>query len=209
MELVHSPQKGDAGFVSAEALTTTLPPPITRHRINAEQFHKMAEVGMFLPGERVELIEGEVIDMAPIGSFHCGNVGWLTQIFAEALHRKAIVWVQNAVRLAADIEVYPDLALLKPRSDFYRNAHPGPHDVLLVVEVADSSSAYDRGIKAELYARHAIPEYWIVDIPARSVRFHRASVDGRYTNITTTETPGPTAVPGLASISVDLTGTFG
>ena len=186
-----------------------LPPPITRHRINAEQFHKMAEVGMFVPGERVELIEGEIIDMAPIGSFHCGNVGWLTQIFAETLHGKAIVWVQNAVRLAADVEVYPDLALLKPRSDFYRNAHAGPDDVMLVVEVADSSAAFDRSVKAELYARHGIAEYWIVDIPARSIRFHRAPQDGRYTDITATETPGPTVVPGLTDVSVDLTQAFG
>ncbi|MDP2786960.1 MAG: Uma2 family endonuclease [Pseudomonadota bacterium] len=186
-----------------------LPPPITRHRINAEQFHTMAEVGMFVPGERVELIEGEIIDMAPIGSFHCGNVGWLTQTFAEIIRGEAIVWVQNALRLSPTVEVYPDLALLKPRADFYRTAHPGPDDVLLVVEVADSSSAYDRGIKADLYARYAIPEYWIVDIPARMIRFHRSPVAGRYTDITATETPGPTSVPGLAGISVDLTGTFG
>jgi Uma2 family endonuclease len=186
-----------------------LPPPITRHRINTEQFHKMAEVGMFLPGERVELIEGEVIDMAPIGSFHCGNVNWLTQTFVEATLGKAIVHIQNAVRLSPTVEVYPDLVLLKPRADFYRKAHPGPDDVFLVVEVADSSSAYDRGIKAELYARHAIPEYWIVDIPAREIRFHHTPVEGRYTVITATETPGLTPVPGLASVNVDLTGTFG
>ena len=186
-----------------------LPPPITRHRINAEQFHKMAEVGMFVPGERVELIEGEVIDMAPIGSFHCGNVNWLTQTFFEATRGKAIVHIQNALRLSPLIEVYPDLALLKPRADFYRKAHPGPDDVWLVVEVADSSAAFDRGIKAELYARHAIPEYWIVDIPARCIRFHRAPVDGRYTDITTTETPGPTVLPGLTGCNVDLTQVFG
>ena len=186
-----------------------LPPPITRHRINAEQFHKMAEVGMFVSGERVELVEGEIIDMAPIGSFHCGNVGWLTQVFAEIVRGVAIVWVQNALRLSPIVEVYPDLALLKPRTDFYRSAHPGPNDTLLVVEVADSSAAFDRGIKAELYARHAIPEDWIVDIPARMIRFHRTPVNGRYTDITATETPGLTAVPGLDGIKVDLGGTFG
>ena len=186
-----------------------LPPPVTRHRINTEQFHKMAEVGMFVPGERVELIEGEIIDMAPIGSLHCGNVGWLTQTFVESLHGKAFVWVQNALRLSQSVEVYPDLVLLKPRTDFYRHAHPGPDDVLLVVEVADSSAAFDRSVKAELYARHAIPEYWIVDIPSRCIRFHRTPADGRYTDITTTETPGLTPVPGLAGVSVDLTAVFG
>ncbi len=186
-----------------------LPPPITRHRINAEQFHKMAEVGMFVPGERVELIEGEIINMAPIGSFHCGNVNWLDQVFHQAVAGRLIVAVQNALRLSSDVEVYPDIALLKPRADFYRHLHPGPDDVLLVVEVADSSAAFDRSIKAELYARHGIAEYWIVDIPARSVRFLRAPVDGRYTDITATETPGATQVPGLAGASVNLTGTFG
>ena len=99
--------------------------------------------------------------------------------------------------------------MLKPRADFYRSAHPGPDDVLLVVEVADSSAAFDRSVKAELYARHAIPEYWIVDIPGRCIRFHHAPADGRYTEITATETPGPTAVPGLAGINVDLTEVFG
>ena len=186
-----------------------LPPPITRHRINAEQFQKMAEVGMFVPGERVELIEGEIIDMAPIGSFHCGNVDWLNQIFLQSCLGKAIIRVQNALRLSPIVEVYPDLALLKPRADFYRSAHPGPDDVLQVVEVADSSAAFDRSVKAELYARHAIPEYWIVDIPGRCIRFHHAPADGRYTEITATETPGPTAVPGLAGINVDLTEVFG
>ncbi len=186
-----------------------LPPPITRHRINAEQFHKMAEVGMFVPGERVELIEGEIIDMAPIGSFHCGNVGWLTQVFSNVLRGEAFVWVQNALRLSPQAEVYPDVFLLKPRADFYRTTHPGPDDVLLVVEVADSSAAFDRGVKAELYARHAIQEYWIIDILARCIRFHRAPVDGRYSDITATETPGPTPIPGLPGIEVDLTGAFG
>lgn len=186
-----------------------LPPPITRHRINAEQFHKMAEVGMFVPGERVELIEGEIIDMAPIGSFHCGNVDWLNQIFIQSCLGKAIIRVQNALSLSPTVEVYPDLALLKPRADFYRHAHPGPNDVLLVIEVADSSAAFDRSVKAELYARHGIVEYWIVDIPARSIRFHRAPQDGRYTDITATETPGPTVVPGLTDVSVDLTQAFG
>jgi Uma2 family endonuclease len=186
-----------------------LPPPITRHRINAEQFHKMAEVGMLVPGERVELIEGEIIDMAPIGSFHCGNVNWLDRVFHQAVADRLVVAVQNALRLSSHVEVYPDLTLLKPRSDFYRHAHPGPEDVLLVVEVADSSAAFDRSVKAELYARHGIAEYWIVDIPARSIRFHRAPQDGRYTDITATETPGPTVVPGLTDVSVDLTQAFG
>ena len=186
-----------------------LPPPIKRHIINAEQFQKMREIGIFLPGERVELIDGNMIDMAPINSFHCGTVCWLTQTFIEVALGKAIVHIQNGLRLSPTIEVYPDLALLKPRADFYRTAHPGPDAVLLVVEVADTSSAYDRGIKAELYARHSIAEYWIVDIPARSIRFHRAPLNGRYTDITTTETPGPTTVPGFAGISVDLTQAFG
>jgi Uma2 family endonuclease len=186
-----------------------LPPPITRHRIKAEQFHKMAEVGIFLPDERVELIDGNMIDMAPINSFHCGMVCWLTQTFMEIALGKAIVHIQNALRLSPTAEVYPDLALLKSRPDFYRHAHPGPEDVLLVVEVADSSAAFDRSVKAELYARHGIPEYWIVDIPARSIRFHRTPLDGRYTDITATETPGPTVVPGLAEVSVDLTLVFG
>ncbi len=186
-----------------------LPSPITRHRISAEQFQKMAENGIFLPGERVELIDGNMIDMAPIGSFHCGTVCWLTQTFMETSRGKAIVHIHNALRLSPIVEVYPDLALLKPRADFYRSAHPGPDDVLLVVEVADSSAAIDRSVKAELYARHAIPEYRIVDIPGRCIRYHHAPADGRYTEITATETPGPTAVPGLAGINVDLTEVFG
>ena len=129
----------------------------------------MAEQGFFGPEERVELIDGEVIDMPPIGSEHGGIVNHLTRLCVLAVGDAAVVHVQNSMVLGDASQPQPDIALLRPREDFYKRANPVPEDVLLAVEVADSSLAYDRNVKAPLYARHGIPELWLVDVRGRSV----------------------------------------
>lgn len=140
---------------------------IRRHRLTVEDYHRMGEVGILSEDARVELIEGELIDMAPIGSQHAGTVSALTDVFTSALHGRAIVAVQSPVTLDDQSEPQSDLAILKFRGDYYRAAHPGSADVLLLIEVADTSAAYDRGIKVELYARYGIPEVWLVDLSQR------------------------------------------
>jgi len=150
----------------------------TRHKLSVDDYYRMAETGVLKPGERVELIDGEIIDMAPIGSGHAGNTNQLNWIFARAaVAGLALVSIQNPLRLDSYNEPEPDLMLLRPRKDYYRTSHPAASDVLLLVEVSDTSLAYDQGAKLALYARYKIPEVWIVNIPARILEIYRHPMD--------------------------------
>lgn len=137
------------------------------------EYHRMAEAGILSEDDRVELIEGEIVEMAPIGSRHAGHVNRLNRLFSQWAGDQAIVSVQNPVRLGEHSEPQPDLALLKPRSDFYAQSHPGPEDVLLVVEVAETSADYDREVKVPLYARFGVPEVWLVDLAGEGIEVYR------------------------------------
>lgn len=133
----------------------------------------MVAAGILREDSRVELIEGEIVEMGPIGSRHAGCVNRLTTLLASLVQQKAVVAVQNPIRLSPRSLPQPDLALLKYREDFYAAAHPGPEDVLLVVEVADESAAYDREVKVPLYARAGIAEVWLVVLPEKLVEVYR------------------------------------
>ena len=130
-------------------------------------FHRMGETGFLHPEARLELIEGELFEMAPIGSFHAGTVSILTRLFIQAVANDAIVHVQNPVVLSDRSEPQPDLILLRPRPDYYLSGHPRAQDVLLLIEVSDSTVQFDRKTKVPLYARHGIPEVWLVVGPKR------------------------------------------
>jgi Uma2 family endonuclease len=132
-----------------------------RHLINVEQYYRMAEAGVLAPDARVELIEGEIIELAPIGSGHAGIVNFLQRKFDRTIGEHAVATVQQPLRLGDRSEPQPDLMLLRPRDDFYRNSHPTAADVLLLIEVSDSTLRFDRGEKAALYARHGVCEVWI------------------------------------------------
>src|SRR5215510_2331733 len=106
-----------------------------RHLIDVEQYYRMAEVGVLAPDARVELIEGEIIDMPPMGSNHTGIVNWLNHQLATTIGNQGMVTVQSPLRLGSCSEPQPDVMVLKPRTDFYRNSHPTPADVLLLIEV--------------------------------------------------------------------------
>ena len=152
--------------------TTLERPPAAAppHRFDVDDYYRMAEAGILSAKDRVELIEGEVVDMAPIGSEHGGKVNRLNRLLAPAMAAgHAIVSVQNPLRLDRRNEPQPDLMLLRPRRDRYREGHPTAADVLLLVEISDSSLAYDSGPKLALYARHGVPEVWVVDIVGRTV----------------------------------------
>ncbi|MEA2503540.1 MAG: hypothetical protein QOG36_583 [Actinomycetota bacterium] len=124
----------------------------------------MGESGIILPDERVELIEGEIIQMAPIGCPHAGTVAHLLTLLVRGAGERAVVWPQNPLHLGDRSMPQPDLILLKPRPTFYTDAHPIGDDVLLLIEVADSSIRYDRLRKLPLYARFGVPECWIVNL---------------------------------------------
>lgn len=151
-----------------------------RHRLTTADYHKMGVAGVFRPTDRVELIEGAIIDMAPIGSAHAGVVGLLTNRLVPAVAGQAIANVQNPVVLGDHSEPQPDLSVLRPRPDFYRSSHPTPADVILLIEVAETSIDLDREIKLPLYARHDVPEVWLVDLQQKVLTIHRAPLEGTY-----------------------------
>ena len=124
----------------------------------------MAQAGILAEDSRVELIQGELLDMAPIGSRHAWMVSILNKVLIDAVADGAIVYTQNPIALPPDSEPQPDIALLRPKASGYADALPGAADVLLLIEVADTTVEYDRSIKLQLYAAHDIPEVWLFDL---------------------------------------------
>ena len=143
-----------------------------KYSLTIIQFQKMIETKIFAEEERVELVEGEVIIMAPIGPVHSGKTNRLNRLFSQSVGDLAIVEVQGPLVLDDNSELEPDIALLRPRDDFYETANPMPDEVLLLIEIADSSLNYDKDIKIPLYARHGIPEVWLINIPNQPVEIY-------------------------------------
>jgi len=144
---------------------------ITKHKFSSQQYHLMTEAGVFehIQGQRLELIKGEIIQMLPIGRNHCACIARLNKLLFAKFGSKQIIWVQSSIRLDDGSEPQPDLALLNLRSDFYEEALPAPEDILLIVEVADSTISYDRDLKMPLYAEFGIPEAWLVDVNKKTL----------------------------------------
>jgi Uma2 family endonuclease len=145
---------------------------IARHSFTVDEFERMGEAGIFPPAARLELIEGEIVEMSPIGSPHAACVKFLSRLFNELFGKDMLVGTQDPIRLNDFSEPQPDVALLRWRDDFYRSAHPTPADVLLVVEVADTTVETDRKVKVPLYARAGIPEVWLVNIPDERIEVY-------------------------------------
>ena len=153
-----------------------------RHKLDVHDYERMVLVGILHEQDRVELIRGEVLDMSPIGQDHEGIVNALTQALVLACQGKAIVSVQNSIRLDRWSVPQPDFAVFRYREDFYlEGRRPMPTDALLLIEVADSSLQYDRKVKLPLYAAAGIPESWIVDLQQRVVDAYTQPEGGRYT----------------------------
>ncbi len=153
---------------------------VTHYRFTVDEYHRMGEAGILGPDDRVELIDGEIVMMTPIGSRHAACVDRCTHFFTRLVGDRAIVRVQNPIQLDDYSEPEPDISLLRPRDDFYATAHPLPGDVLLVVEVADTSIGYDREVKLPLYGSMGILEVWIVDLGRRCIDAYRAPIAGGY-----------------------------
>jgi Uma2 family endonuclease len=153
---------------------------IARHWFTVAEYNRMGETGIFSEDDRVELIEGEIFEMSPIGRRHAACVDRLTELFSEQLQRRAIIRVQNPIVLNDYSEPQPDVALLKRREDFYAQSLPIPGDVLLIIEVADTTLEYDRQIKAPLYARAGIAEVWIVNLADEQVEIYSQPANGAY-----------------------------
>jgi Uma2 family endonuclease len=177
----------------------TMQKQVTRRRFTVHDYHQMAEAGILHEDDRVELIEGEVVEMAPIGSRHFTCVNALTSLLVKGVGDEAIVSVQNPVRLDEHNEPQPDLAVIRARD--YRSSLPGHEDVLFLIEVSDTTLDYDRGMKLPLYARTGIPEVWIVNLPAATVERHTEPSGDGYGLLRRTrrgETLRSEALPDLA-----------
>lgn len=152
-----------------------------RRLFTADEFERMAEAGIFGEEERLELIDGEIVEMTPVGPGHTSGIACLNKRFILGVGDRAVVWIQGAARVALRSVPQPDLALLRPRS--YRRANPTPEDILLVVEVADSSLRYDRIRKQRLYAIAGIPEYWVASVKGEWVEMYRSAEGEGYRDI--------------------------
>ena len=180
---------------------------IERRHFTVSEYHRMATAGIFTEDDRVELIGGEIIEMAPIGVRHAACVAKLAEVFSRYLQSAAIIWVQNPVRLDERSEPEPDIALLRRREDFYSQSAPTPNDVFLIVEVSDSSAEYDRKVKVPLYARAQVTEVWLVDLVEESVEVYAQPFGGGYLkfeNLKRGDTLAPQAFPDLHLEVADL-----
>ena len=178
---------------------------LPRRRFTWEEYHRMGETGVLGPEDRVELIEGEIIVMTPIGPRHAACVAELTRRLVPAIGNRALLWPQNPVRLPRDTEPQPDIVVLRPRADRYTTGSARPEDVLLLVEVADTSYRYDSRVKLPLYARAGVLEMWIVDLGHDVVEVYRdpsATGYARATRVTRGGQVAPTALPDVV-LAVD------
>jgi Uma2 family endonuclease len=157
---------------------------VPRHRLTVRDYHRLGEAGVLGRGDRVELLEGQLVDMSPIGPRHALATDILARLLLSAVGERAWVKVQNPIVLDDTSEPQPDFAVVRQPWDGYPHAHPRPPDVYLLIEVADSSLGFDLGAKLELYARAGIREFWVVDMTANRVLVHRQPEGGRYAAVT-------------------------
>ncbi|MCA1629883.1 MAG: Uma2 family endonuclease [Acidobacteria bacterium] len=182
---------------------------LAKRWISAVEYERMGEAGIFPPDARLELIEGDIFEMSPIGSPHAACVDTLTLLFTELAQRRFIVRVQNPIRLDDFSEPQPDLTLLRWREDFYRGAHPTPADVLLVVEVADTTVVTDRTIKVPLYARAGVAEVWVVNIPEERVEIYTGPAGEAYQTAAESGRGERAQSPTVEGLSVSVDELFG
>jgi len=183
---------------------------LTRYRFTVQEYHRMGEVGILPEDSRIELIAGEIVVREPIGSRHAGTVNRLNRLWTSRLGERAVVQIQNPIELPEqDSEPQPDVTLLRPRADFYTTAHPVAADVVLLIEVADSTLAVDRRVRMPLYARAAIQEAWFLDLTAERVEVYRAPTLRGYQDVVRLERgqrQAPLAFPDLVLTVEDLLG---
>ncbi len=178
--------------------------PATKHRFTVDDYYRMGDAGVFPPGRRVELLEGEIIDMMPIDPFHSGVVNRLADFLTLCAHRRWMVTNQNPVRLGRHSEPEPDVVLVRRDPDDYTGRHPQPGDVLLLIEVSNSSLDYDRTDKFAAYGKAGIEEYWIVNLAEECVEIYREPHFTGYASAAVCK-PGDAASPAaFPDVAVDV-----
>jgi Uma2 family endonuclease len=175
---------------------------VPRRRFTVGEYERMGAAGVLGEDDRVELLDGEIVQMSPIGPVHATLVDRLNRLFVQLAGPDVVVRVQNPVRIGSYSEPEPDLVLAWPRDDGFLLGHPRPEDVALLVEVADSSLPLDRGVKVPLYARAGIGEVWVVDPADRRILVHRDPVEDGYR--TTWVAAGTDRLQAAALPTVDI-----
>jgi len=179
------------------------------HLFTVDDYHAMADAGVFAPDARVELIEGAIYERAPIGPPHASSVDRPNMLLAGAAAGRVIIRVQGPVEANRHSEPQPDLTVLAARDDYYGGAHPRPDDILWVIEVSDTTLRFDRRVKLPMYARSGIAEVWIVDVNAATVEVHRRLGPGGYTE-TIVAHPGDVVSPlALPDVTVAVAAVVG
>jgi len=180
------------------------------YKFTAEQYQLMGKAGVFHPETRVELINGEIVIMSPIGLKHSVTINRLTRFLIKNIDEAGIVSIQNSFRIPDYSEPEPDIVILRPRDDFYANKFPLPEDILLIIEVADSSLKYDRTTKLSLYAEHNISEYWIANLERDILEIYRQPQNKTYLKQTLIDMPhitfAPLAFPNMTMTLKDIYG---
>ncbi len=177
--------------------------PLRTHKFTVDEYHRMAKAGIFHEDDRVELLDGQIVEMTPIGVPHAGCVNRLTELFSPLAGTIATLSVQNPVILAEHWEPQPDFTVLRYRADGYGARPPQVADVLLVIEVADTSVQSDRRVKIPLYAQAGIPEAWLVNLPADRIEVYRKPTGDKYAEVTSASrghTLTPLEIPSAALI---------
>jgi hypothetical protein len=176
---------------------------LPRRPFSTQEFHSMIEAGVFGVDDRLELIGGEVVEMAPIGHRHAASVRKLNRLFQQVGDR-GVVDVQNPLTVSDRDDFYPDLVLLKPREDLYAGVIPRATDALLVVEVADTTLAFDRAVKLPRYAAAGVSEVWLVDLEGSRIWGHRRPLEGDYGEVFEARAGEVLVLPGLPDIAVKV-----
>lgn len=181
---------------------------LPRRLFSVSEYHRMIDAGVLGPEDRIELLEGEIVEMSPIGSRHASCVKKLNALLNSALSGRAVVGVQDPVAISESTELQPDLSLLRLRDDFYASAHPRPADILLIIEVADTSSDYDRRVKMPLYAKAGLPEVWLIDLGQNVVQVYRQPSQSQFTSAEVRRREDSLPLPGLEGIRLRVADMF-
>ena len=180
---------------------------LVRRRFTVHDYHRMGEAGILHEDDRVELIEGEIVEMAAIGTRHFSCVNRLTRLLVRGVGDDAVVSVQNPVRLNEDTEPQPDLAVLRPRD--YLETLPGPEDVFFLIEVSDTTLSYDRGVKLPLYARAGVAEVWIVDLASETLERHAEPSGNSYRRVEKARRAQTLASATLSGLALEVNAVLG
>jgi Uma2 family endonuclease len=182
--------------------------PVPRHRLTRQDYYRLGEAGILGKDDRVELLEGQLVDMSPIRPRHAIVTENLLELLVTAFAGRARVRCQDPVVLNDGSEPQPDVALVQRPWRGYPHTHPGPDDIFLLIEVADSSLDFDRTVKLELYARAGLREVWIVDLTTDLVLVHRSPSGGGYDSVVRVEAPAMLGVEGLPGVTIPVAEVF-